>query len=131
MDDNIFCVNLLSLALYINTRHIYFTSHNYKNIELMENKNKSFIHKDSTEAKLDVESGSLRQEDETNPFYTNSLTAREMESLVAICDTLIPSIDGSKVGHVDDDGVARYYSASASQTGTPDRVSIIYVHKHA
>ncbi|KFK28594.1 hypothetical protein AALP_AA7G017800 [Arabis alpina] len=70
-----------------------------------------------------MEFGSLRQEDETKPFYTNSLTAREMESLVAICDTLIPSIDGSKLGHVEDDGVARYYSASASQTGTPDRVA--------
>ncbi|ESQ55436.1 hypothetical protein EUTSA_v10024528mg [Eutrema salsugineum] len=45
-----------------------------------------------------------------------------MESLVAICDTLIPSIDGSEVGHVDD-GVAGYYSASASQTGAPDRVA--------
>lgn len=78
-----------------------------------------------TEAGLDVEYGSFRQEDETKPLYANSLTAREMESLVAICDTLIPSIDGSEVGHVVDGDVTRYYSASASQTGTPDRVSII------
>ncbi|CDY66155.1 BnaA01g34940D [Brassica napus] len=45
-----------------------------------------------------------------------------MESLVAICDTLIPSLDASEVGHLDD-GVAGYYSASASHTGTPDRVA--------
>ncbi|CAN8325246.1 unnamed protein product [Cochlearia groenlandica] len=83
----------------------------------MENRNKSCL------KKLDVEFGSLRQEHETKPFYENLLMAREMESLVAICDTLIPSIDGSKVGHVDDGDVAGYYSASASQTGTPDRVA--------
>ncbi|KAF3528852.1 hypothetical protein DY000_02037445 [Brassica cretica] len=50
------------------------------------------------------------------------MTAREMVSLVAICDTLIPSFDASEVGHLDD-GVAGYYSASASLTGTPDRVA--------
>ncbi|KAF8107611.1 hypothetical protein N665_0119s0073 [Sinapis alba] len=71
------------------------------------------------EAKLDVEFSSLRQEDETKTLYANSLTAREMESLVAICDTLI---DGSKVGHLDE-GIAGYYSTSASHTGTPDRVA--------
>ncbi|KAJ4899891.1 Long-chain-alcohol oxidase FAO4A [Raphanus sativus] len=74
------------------------------------------------EAKLDVEFGSLRQKDETKTLYANSLTAREMESLVAICDTLIPSIDGAEVGNLDD-GVAGYYSASAPHTGTPDRVA--------
>ncbi|CAH2078542.1 unnamed protein product [Thlaspi arvense] len=88
----------------------------------MDNQNKSCLHKESTKAKLDVEFGSLRQEDDTKPLYANSLTAREMESLAAICDTLIPSIDGSEVGHLDD-GVAAYYSASACQTGTPDRVA--------
>lgn len=95
----------------------------------MEYQNKSSLHKDSTEAKLDVEFGSPRQQDETKTLYANSLTAREMESLVAICDTLIPSIDGAEVGHLDD-GVAGYYSASASHTGTPDRVSV-YIYKHA
>ncbi|CAN8231359.1 unnamed protein product [Cochlearia groenlandica] len=85
----------------------------------MKNQNTSCL---PTEAKSDVEIGSLQHNDETKPFYKNSLTAREMESLVAICDTLIPSIDGSRVGHVDDD-VAGYYSASASLTGTPDRVA--------
>ncbi|XP_010439724.1 PREDICTED: long-chain-alcohol oxidase FAO4A-like isoform X3 [Camelina sativa] len=92
----------------------------------MENQNKSCLEKDPmSEAKLDVEVGSLRQRnDQTKPFCANSsLTQREMESLVAICDTLIPSIDGSGVGHVDDDSVAEYFSASASQTGTPDRVA--------
>ncbi|CAF2025361.1 hypothetical protein HID58_093193 [Brassica napus] len=88
----------------------------------MEYQNKSSLHKDSMEAKLDVEFGSPRQQDETKTLYANSLTAREMESLVAICDTLIPSLDGAEVGHLDD-GVAGYYSASASHTGTPDRVA--------
>ncbi|CAE6187537.1 unnamed protein product [Arabidopsis arenosa] len=89
----------------------------------MENQSKSCLQKDTTSAaKLDVETGSLRQRDETKPFYANSLTPREMESLVAICDTFISSIDGSGVGHVDD-CVAGYFSASASQTGTPDRAA--------
>lgn len=96
----------------------------------MENQNKSCLQKDPmSEAKLDVEIGSLRQRDETKPLYANLLTPREMESLVAICDTLIPSIDGSGVGHMDD-CVARYFSASASQTGTPDRVSVMYTNMH-
>lgn len=94
----------------------------------MDNKNKSFFQNDPmVEAKLDVEVGSLEHRYETKPFYENSLTPREMESLVAICDTLIPSINGSGVGHVDD-CVAGYFSASASQTGTPDRVSVIDTH---
>ncbi|CAH8345940.1 unnamed protein product [Eruca vesicaria subsp. sativa] len=88
----------------------------------MEYQNKTCLHKDLNEATLDVEFGGLRQEAETETVYANSLTAREMESLVAICDTLIPSIDASKVGQLDD-GVAGYYSASASHTGTPDRVA--------
>ncbi|WZY68931.1 hypothetical protein YC2023_001171 [Brassica napus] len=88
----------------------------------MEYQNKTCLHKDSTEATFDVEFGGLRQEDETKTVYANSMTAREMESLVAICDTLIPSRDASEVGHLDD-GVAGYYSASASHTGTPDRVA--------
>ncbi|KAF3604780.1 hypothetical protein F2Q69_00033495 [Brassica cretica] len=75
-----------------------------------------------TEATFDVEFGGLRQEDETKTVYANLMTAREMVSLVAICDTLIPSFDASEVGHLDD-GVAGYYSASASLTGTPDRVA--------
>ncbi|XP_010538591.1 PREDICTED: long-chain-alcohol oxidase FAO4A isoform X2 [Tarenaya hassleriana] len=58
----------------------------------------------------------------TTPFHANSLTAREMESLWAICDTLIPSINGSEVCHVDDH-VAGFFAASASQMGTPDRVA--------
>lgn len=97
----------------------------------MENQNKSCLEKDTTSAaKLDVETGDLRQRDETKPFYANSLTPREMESLVAICDTFISSIDGSGVGHVGD-CVAGYFSASASQTGTPDRVSVVYTIMHS
>lgn len=95
----------------------------------MEYQNKTCLHKDSTEPTFDVECGGLQQEDETRKVYANSMTAREMESLVAICDTLIPSIDGAEVGHLDN-GVAGYYSASASHTGTPDRVSV-YIYKHA
>lgn len=93
----------------------------------MEYQNKSCLHKGSTEATFDVECGGLRQEDETKTVYANSMTAREMESLVAICDTLIPSLDASEVAHLDD-SVAQYYSASASHTGTPDRVSVSYIY---
>ncbi|CAA7054886.1 unnamed protein product [Microthlaspi erraticum] len=85
----------------------------------METEKKSCLRKDSTVTKVNV---SLRLEDERKPVYANSLTDREMESLVAICDTLISSIDGSETEHLDD-GVAGYYSASASQNGTPDRVA--------
>lgn len=81
----------------------------------MENQSKSCVHKDPIwEAKLDVKagSGSLGQSNETKRFYANSLALREIKSLVAISDTLVPSINSSGVGHVDDT-VSDYLFVSA------------------
>lgn len=58
--------------------------------------------------------------------YARSLSSREMESLIALCDTLIPSIDISKDGVVDD-SLDKLYHTSASMIGTPNQVSILFL----
>lgn len=55
--------------------------------------------------------------------YVNSLSAREMESLTALCDTFLPSVDPPGPG-CDDESVAEYYRTSASMAGTPELVSV-------
>lgn len=49
------------------------------------------------------------------------LSSRQMESLVALCDTLLPSIKVSK-DHVDG-SLVKLYQTSASMTGTPNQVN--------
>ncbi|XP_077238827.1 long-chain fatty alcohol dehydrogenase family protein [Tasmannia lanceolata] len=51
--------------------------------------------------------------------YANGLSSRQMESLTAICDTLMPSIDVPRNGNED---LYNFYRTSASMTGTPDRI---------
>nr|XP_043613555.1 long-chain-alcohol oxidase FAO4A [Erigeron canadensis] len=63
-----------------------------------------------------------------------SLTCREMESLVAICDTLLPSIDINNnsikdgVGDVDNSPL-KLYQTSASMTGTANHVASMMIFK--
>ncbi|KAL6953273.1 long-chain-alcohol oxidase [Sarracenia purpurea var. burkii] len=49
------------------------------------------------------------------------LSSWEMESIVALCDTFLPSIDVSNHA-VDHDSVATFYRTSASMAGATERV---------
>ncbi|KAA8521063.1 hypothetical protein F0562_011784 [Nyssa sinensis] len=55
-------------------------------------------------------------------IYLNSLSSRQMESLSALCDTFLPSINISN-HDIDDPSVATFYRTSASMAGTPQRVN--------
>ncbi|OIW09594.1 hypothetical protein TanjilG_28193 [Lupinus angustifolius] len=58
------------------------------------------------------------REKKKKPFTKRkSLSQREMKCLVAICDTLLPSIKDHSV--VVDESVANFYQTSASMAGTP------------
>lgn len=49
------------------------------------------------------------------------LMAREMESITAICDTFVPSIDAPSECNI---AVQNFYQTAASMVGTPEIVSI-------
>ena len=55
--------------------------------------------------------------------YTNKLTAMEMESLTALCDTILPAVDPPE--NAADESVIRFYKTSASMAGTPEHVGTI------
>lgn len=54
---------------------------------------------------------------------TNTLSPRQMKSLVALCDTILPSIDNIITGS-EDESVAKFYRTSASMAETPDHVGL-------
>ncbi|RDX96829.1 hypothetical protein CR513_20470, partial [Mucuna pruriens] len=54
---------------------------------------------------------------------SNSLSSRQMKSLVALCDTILPSINNNVVGS-SDEPVAKFYRTSASMAGTPEHVGL-------
>lgn len=68
--------------------------------------------------------GEEREKEQKVP--TNSLSPRQMKSLVALCDTILPSIKDNVVGADDDvdESVANFYLTSASMAGTPERVGL-------
>ncbi|CAA7406451.1 unnamed protein product [Spirodela intermedia] len=53
------------------------------------------------------------------PPPINTLSARQMESLIAICDALLPSID---LPAADNDSIRKFFGLSASLAGTPEMV---------
>lgn len=59
------------------------------------------------------------------PKYVNSLSSWEMDSITALCDTILPSVDVSD-NVTADDSVVKFYATSASIAGTPERVGITY-----
>lgn len=72
-----------------------------------------------------IELGDVNQPDAASSrvqrkCYVNSLSSREMESLTALCDTLLPSVEASDLAA--DPSVAEFYRTSASMAGTPDLV---------
>lgn len=59
---------------------------------------------------------------------TNSLSSRQMKSLSALCDSILPSVDHSV--HTSDDSVNKFYRISASMAGTPELVSLsLYMYR--
>ncbi|KAM7274466.1 hypothetical protein ACFE04_016332 [Oxalis oulophora] len=68
----------------------------------------------------DDDGDEIRQPDLYQKRYRNSLSGREMESLTAICDTFLPSInvDSAKT----DESLDRFFRCSASMNGTPQHV---------
>lgn len=53
---------------------------------------------------------------------TNTLSPRQMKSLYALCDTILPSVD--HFVDTSDESVTKFYQISASMTGTPERVRL-------
>jgi len=56
---------------------------------------------------------------------TNSLSSRQMKSLSALCDTILPSVDHFL--HSSDESVNRFYRISASMAGTPELVRLLLI----
>jgi hypothetical protein len=66
---------------------------------------------------------------QTQPYYyVNSLSSWEMDTLTALCDTFLPSVDVS--GVTADESVVKFFSTSASMAGTPERVRTPYIYTH-
>jgi len=59
------------------------------------------------------------------PPLRNSLSPRQMKSLVALCDTMLPSIKDNNVAASSDEFVNNFYRTSASMAGTPERVGLL------
>lgn len=60
------------------------------------------------------------------PFGPNKLFKKEQESLAALCDALLPSMDLSN-SNTKEEAVSEFYTTSASMTGTPDMVIYHFV----
>ncbi|GAU43004.1 hypothetical protein TSUD_187250 [Trifolium subterraneum] len=52
----------------------------------------------------------------------NSLSSRQMKSLVSLCDTILPSVIDNNVVSSFDESVDNFYRTSASMAGTPERL---------
>ncbi|PNX84080.1 long-chain-alcohol oxidase FAO4A-like protein [Trifolium pratense] len=79
----------------------------------------------STESLLcdvdDFEESEKQQQQQKQLPLKNSLSPRQMKSLVALCDTLLPSIIDNNVVASSDEYVNNFYRTSASMAGTPER----------
>ncbi|KAK9072034.1 hypothetical protein SSX86_008466 [Deinandra increscens subsp. villosa] len=71
---------------------------------------------------------SLKAKEERENDHERFLSSRETESLVALCDTFLPSINIHK-DHILDDSLAQLYHTSASMNGTPDQVGMMMLLK--
>ncbi|XP_058762998.1 long-chain-alcohol oxidase FAO4A-like [Vicia villosa] len=107
----------------------------------MRNKNKSSmeINRESisrNEAKVHtvVELGGFEfdtqsSEKQQKKPLRNSLSPRQMKSLVALCDTLLPSIIDRNVVASSDESVNNFYRTSASMAGTPEHLGVLVSEK--
>lgn len=67
-----------------------------------------------------IDTQSLLMEGNEQSCYTNILSAREMESLTALCDTMVPAVDPPD--NTADESVIRFYKTSASMVGTHEHL---------
>lgn len=67
-----------------------------------------------------IDTQSLLNEGDNKITYTNELSSWEMDSLTALCDTIIPAVDPPE--SATEDSVIRFYKTSASMAKTPDHV---------
>ncbi|CAJ1942007.1 unnamed protein product [Sphenostylis stenocarpa] len=76
----------------------------------------------------DVGDGEGEEREKQQKPLTNSLSPRQMKSLVALCDTIIPSVHNNVVGS-SDESVANFYKTSASMAGTPEHLGTVISEK--
>jgi long-chain-alcohol oxidase len=75
---------------------------------------------------VDFEESEKQQQQQKKQLpLKNSLSPRQMKSLVALCDTILPSIIDNKVVSSSDESVNNFYRTSASMAGTPERVGLL------
>ncbi|KAL2348759.1 hypothetical protein Fmac_002759 [Flemingia macrophylla] len=65
-------------------------------------------------------SGEDERETKLQPLTYNSLSPRQMKSLSALCDAILPSVHNFV--HTSDESVTKFYQTSASMAGTPQRI---------
>ncbi|XP_010676697.2 long-chain-alcohol oxidase FAO4A [Beta vulgaris subsp. vulgaris] len=73
-----------------------------------------------------IDTQSLLMEGEIQT-YTNILSAREMDSLTALCDTILPAVDPPE--NTADESLVRFYKTSASMAGTPEHLGRMISHR--
>jgi long-chain-alcohol oxidase len=73
----------------------------------------------------DFEESEKQQQQKKQLPIKNSLSHRQMKSLVALCDTILPSIIDNNVVSSSDESVNNFYRTSASMAGTPERVGLL------
>ncbi|WJX88250.1 Long-chain-alcohol oxidase fao4a, variant 2 [Trifolium repens] len=79
---------------------------------------------------VDFEESEKQQQQQKKQLpLKNSLSPRQMKSLVALCDTILPSIIDNKVVSSSDESVNNFYRTSASMAGTPERVANLVSEK--
>ncbi|XP_020207581.1 long-chain-alcohol oxidase FAO4A [Cajanus cajan] len=75
---------------------------------------------------VDLVDGVEREKEQKH--LKNSLSPRQMKSLVALCDTIVPSIDNNLVASLHEP-VANFYRTSSSMAGTPHHLGILISEK--
>jgi len=74
---------------------------------------------DTQKLLLEGGGGEIREKQKT---LKNSLSLRQMKTLTALSDTILPSINDFVPVSDDDESAATFYRISASMAGTPERV---------
>ncbi|KAK7307396.1 hypothetical protein VNO77_40417 [Canavalia gladiata] len=70
--------------------------------------------------RLLLSTGEEREKQQQQQPLLNSLSPRQMKSLSALCDTILPSLN--HFVHSSDESVSNFYRISASMAGTPQRL---------
>ncbi|XP_057759525.1 long-chain-alcohol oxidase FAO4A-like [Arachis stenosperma] len=71
--------------------------------------------------RLLLEGGGGEMREKQKPLK-NTLNQRQMKTLIALCDTILPSINHNNLHAFSDQSLANFYKTSASMAGTPQHV---------